>query len=58
MKKYRFSTLLAFLLTFGMVTSLSAQYDDLYYDPDTDATYSNSDYDDWEDEDEYANRLR
>ena len=47
MKNYRLSVILVALFTFAWVGTALAQYDDLYYDPDTDGSYYyNSDYDD------------
>ena len=54
MKNYRLSTFLVALLTLASWGALQAQYDDLYFDPDTDIEYSDSDFvDDYQDDYEY-----
>ena len=41
MKKYKFSFLVTAILSLMWMGALQAQYDDLYYDPDTDGDYYN-----------------
>ena len=59
MKSYKFSLYLTALFLFGIVATTFAQYDDIYYNPDTDSDYyatsnsSNDDYDEYEEYDEY-----
>ena len=52
MKNFRFLTFLFVILTLGLSTSAFAQYDDLYYNPDTDDSYTveriSDDYDNTE----------
>eukprot|EP01026_Neomeris_dumetosa_P071673 TRINITY_DN72559_c0_g3_i1.p1 TRINITY_DN72559_c0_g3~~TRINITY_DN72559_c0_g3_i1.p1 ORF type:complete len:371 (-),score=30.85 TRINITY_DN72559_c0_g3_i1:144-1256(-) len=55
MKNYKLSTFLVALLTLAGWGALQAQYDDLYFDPDTDYEYNDSDYaaDSYQDDYEY-----
>ncbi|MFT5165630.1 MAG: hypothetical protein ACI8P3_000858, partial [Saprospiraceae bacterium] len=58
MKMYKISTVLIAIFTLSLTSLSFAQFDDLYYNPDTDANYStsNSDYEESDsdyDDDEY-----
>jgi len=58
MKSYKNSLYLAVLFVFGFAATSFAQYDDLYYNPDTDSDYyttssSSDNYDDYDEYDEY-----
>ena len=53
MKNYNLSAFLIALFALASVNLAQAQYDDLYYDPDTDASYSSNDYDQYSSDDYY-----
>ena len=57
MKSNKFSLYLTAIFLFGIVSTSFAQYDDIYYNPDTDSDYyatsSSSDDDDDDEYDEY-----
>jgi len=57
MKSYKNSLYLAVLFVFGFAATSFAQYDDLYYNPDTDSDYyttstSSDNYDEYDEYDE------
>ena len=56
MKNYKLSALLSLLFVMGWTLTAFGQYDDMYYDPDSDSgTYEYSSFDDgYDDEDTYA----